>query len=98
MTTDMQREALPIESLIAGLQRIFDAGPGYGVDVMHVAEWIEAAKAAQAELTELRAIVARLREPVSFKHAVKIWGLSEDSKSFIAALTAHNKHILGETE
>lgn len=98
MTTDTQREALqkgavlskPVQDAIC-LLRMHD-------ELAEADALEEYACAAQTELTELRAIVARLREPVSFKHSVEMWGISQASKSFRAALTAHNKHILGETE
>lgn len=50
------------------------------------------------EIIRLGRIVARLREPVSFQESVALWKISENEKSFQAALNAYRKRILGETE
>ena len=67
-------------------------------------EMADAIESAQAELTELRAIVARLREPVSDELIEKCWLAyfnyegPDEYTAMRAALTAHNKRILGEAE
>lgn len=76
---------------------------GWGNTCESSAYWIESA---QAELTELRAIVERLREPVSdevnqialdaFCKQSIAWEEDDEDALIRAALTAYNKHILGE--
>ena len=79
---------------------------GYLVSPVAIATWSDTIQSAQAELTELRAIVARLLEPVSDEQASAIMRAYDGSRedggidysmrkcSMRAALTAHNKRIL----